>query len=375
MKNFLCLYLNTGGGHKAPATVFKQIMNENYSDAEVILESGLQEKNKLAKFLIETMYHVSCNYLPGAWTLFYEFGKYKFFQNIVNIIIKPQIKRNVRKLIREHNCTDIVSFHFLLTPSIVAAVRQINKDIRVTTIVTDPFTAPTGWFYERNGKFVVASEEVKEDALKKIKIPQENITVLPFLINPKFYKVPSESQIKALRQDHNIPENNKVLLITGGGGGLPNILVIIKEFLKLKPNFTILVVCGKDIAAKKALKVALKLYRHYDIRLFGFVSNMDELINLCDCAIIKPGASTLFEVIGSRKPVIISTYLHGQELGNVRFVINNKVGTYIRKPKIIAKTVSDLFNNDSNLEILQNNVKKLPLRTDLKEVADYFINL
>ncbi len=375
MRNILCLYLNTGGGHRAPAKVFEQIMSTYYPDANVILEDGFSSNNRIEKFLVEKLYLVACNFISGSWTLFYEITNFHFVQQLMNIVFKPHTAWYMRRLIRKHKATDIISFHFMLTPSIVSAIRQVNKDIRLTVVVTDPFSCSTAWFYEKNVTFIVASEEIKKIAIEKCGIKNDQINVFPFLINSDFYAIPSDTYITKLKKQYDIPVENKVLLVTGGGGGLPKVSLIVQQLIKQKPNFTIIVVCGRDKPSKKLLDVLVQIHPSIDLRVFGFITNMIDMVQLCDLAIIKPGASTIFEVLGSQKPVIISTYLHGQELGNVQFAVRNKVGWFIRKPKDVAKQATSLLNNEEKRLKIVKNLKTLPIQKETKKIADYINNL
>ncbi len=374
MRNILCLYLNTGGGHKAPATVFKHIMSNTYPNDNVILEDGFSSKNRIEKFLVEKLYQVSCNFISGSWTLFYEITNIRIVQQFLNTIFRPHTAWYMRRLIRRHKVTDVVCFHFMLTPSIVSAVRQLNANIPITVVVTDPFSCSTAWFYEKNVRFIVASEEIKKIAIANSEIDSSKINVFPFLIEPSFFTVPDKQSILDLKNKLKIPKGKKVLLVTGGGGGLPNVVLIIRQLMKLNPDFTIIVVCGRDKPSKKLLDVIAQLHPSVDLRIMGFVTNMIDFVRVCDLAIIKPGASTIFEVLGSQKPVIISTYLHGQELGNVQFAVRNKVGWFIRKPKEIAEKANAVLHDEVKLMKIQENLKMLPIEKEITQIASYIHN-
>jgi len=194
------------------------------------------------------------------------------------------------------------------------------------------------------------------------------------LIDPKFYAPFTKADEQKLREKNDIPQNKKVVLLAGGGEGLPHSVHIVQQLLKRNPDFAILVVCGKDIASKKILDVMARLHPSIDLRPMGFISNMDEMIHLCDCAVIKSGASTIFEILVSRKPPIISTYLHGQELGNVQFAVRNRVGWFVRKPKHIAEAVFYLLANEDYFAKTKEKLERLPISTDIKRVAEYLYN-
>ena len=154
-RKFLLLYLNTGGGHKAPASVLRNSLLDLYPDAEVELFNGLSPHNYPYHIFVEEGYRTACNYAPGAFSLLYEVSRFKPVQKIMDKNFKltaiPYLKREFKK----RGITDVVSFHFILTPCALAAIRMLGNTIRFSCVVTDPFTAPSVWFYEHNIPFYV----------------------------------------------------------------------------------------------------------------------------------------------------------------------------------------------------------------------------
>ena len=370
MRKFVCLYLNTGGGHRSAANVLKYVMGKKYPSARVELLNGIDSKNHLARFFFEKGYQLASNYVRGAWCLTYDLGSYIWMQRFINMVVAPHTAWYLKRMIKKSQATDVVSFHFALTPSAVTALRCLGGKIPFTVIVTDPFTVPKAWFYEKDVKYLVFSERAKEIAVQECSVPEQNVTVVPFLLSPKFLIPLVKSDLLALREKHSIPVDKKVVLLAGGGEGLPNAVRIVQHFIRRKVTFTILVVCGKDAAAKKVLDVTAQLYPSIDLRPMGFISYMDEMVKVCDCAVIKAGPATLMEVLVSKKPVIISSYMHGQELGNMQFAVHNKVGWFIRNPKEICDTVCRLLGDDEYLISVRKKLSSLPLSTEVDLIAD-----
>ncbi len=374
MRKFVCLYLNTGGGHRSSANVLKRVMESTHPDVSVELLNGFDSKNYLARFFFEKCYQLACNYFPGAWYITYEMGMCFWIQRLLNKILAPRTAWYLKRIIKKAQATDVVSFHFALTPACVTALRRLGNTIPLTVIVTDPFTVPNAWFYEKNVQYFVFSDAAKKQAVEQCGVPEKNIRVVPFLLNPKFLMPLSLQDESALREKHGIPSDKKVVLLAGGGEGLPNAVRIVQHFVRRKVPFTIVVVCGKDEATKKILELTAQLHTAIDLRPMGFISNMDEMIKLCDCAVIKAGPATLMEVLVSKKPVIISSYIHGQELGNMHFAVRSKAGWFIRDPEEICDKVCSLLSDDAYLHSVKRHVGDLPLSTDVKQVADLLYN-
>lgn len=368
-RKFLFLYLNTGGGHRSSANVLKNIFTEKYPEAEVVVENGFDENNLFGKLAFEQFYHVSMNFIPGLYSFIYRIGG-RWFQTFTIKFLNLATNIYIEKLIKKHNPTDIVCFHFALGHAMKSAVRNTNPNINLSMVVTDPFTAHGTWFYERSLKYYVFSEQVKKMAIEKCKVPAKNIEIVPFLINQKFRKMATKEDIKLIRQKYNLPIDKKIVLLTGGGEGLPNMIPIVTDFVARKVDFTVVVVCGRDVRTKAYLDILSRAQKFVDIRVYGFINFMDEIVKACDCAVIKAGPASLMEVLVSKKPVVINHFIYGQELGNVQFAINNKVGKFVRKPKEITKTVDIMLHDEAYLERTSINIEKLPISFESEKLAD-----
>ena len=141
-------------------------------------------------------------------------------------------------------------------------------------------------------------------------------------------------------------------------------------FVARKVDFTVVVVCGRDVRTKAYLDVLAKAQKTVDIRVYGFINFMDEMVKACDCAVIKAGPASLMEVLVSRKPVVMNHFIYGQELGNVQFAIDNKVGLFVRKTKLITKAVDVMLHDEEYLEKTSKQIENLPISFESEILAD-----
>ncbi len=287
------LYLNTGGGHISSARVLKEAVEDKYKDIEVQLFNGFDRTSFHLKFFFEKGYHIALTFAPSAFSIIYEIAKLRLVQTFFSKIVKPTTSLTLEKKFKEEEVTDVVSFHFALTPSAVSAIRRLGNTIRLSVVVTDPFTAPPAWFYEKNVRYYVYSQQVKDQAVKKHGIPEHLVSVAPFLIGKKFLKPSTKDDILFYKKKHGFPLDKKTVLLAGGGEGLPGTLSIVTECAKNKASFALIVVCGRDKATYNNIKLLKLAYPSLDVHVFGFVPFMDELIKSCDCAVIKAGSIIL----------------------------------------------------------------------------------
>jgi len=86
----------------------------------------------------------------------------------------------------------------------------------------------------------------------------------------------------------------------------------------------------------------------------GFVNNMAEYMVAADILITKAGPGTIAEAASVGLPVMLTSYLPGQEEGNVDFVVENKFGAFISDsdPFGVAEEVCRWATNESELKLM-----------------------
>lgn len=366
-RKFLFLYLDTGAGHKSAAKVLMQAMKAEDPDVEIQIVRGFS-RHGMGHALFEKGYNYSCNYIHGLFPLTYDLGQNRVLQSLLKHVLAPETNHYLRKLIIKEHPTDIVCFHFGVSPAVKEVLKNIPWKINFTVLVTDPFTVPTPWFHERDLNYMVYSELAKKEAMR-CGVPEKNITVIPFLMSPK-YRIPiTPQEVRELKIKHGFDPDKKIVLLVGGGEGLPGATEIVNQCLIHRANFSTAIICGRDVVIKRNFNLLRLANPRLDLHVFGFVDFLDELIKICDCAVIKAGPATLLEVLSCRKPVIICRYIHNQELGNMHFAVDHKVGYFIQKSRAIYKKINELLNDSSFDEKMKKNFDSIVIDTDASKVA------
>ncbi|MCQ2612036.1 MAG: hypothetical protein MJ183_00340 [Treponemataceae bacterium] len=365
------MYMNTGGGHRASAQVLQSLFREKYreDEVEVKLINCLGKRSYFGKFILEDFYHFSLNLAPGLFSGTYRVG-IRPLQSLTNHLLALDSVSYLRRIFEEEQPTDVVCFHFGMVFCIRRALRQAGLKPNLTCMVLDPFTAHSVNFYFKDVDYFVYSEKVKQSGIREWGVPPERITVIPFLLNPKFKVKVTDEKTAALRRKLGIRSDRKVVLITGGGEGLPNTIKIVTELLLRKMNVTVIAVCGRSRTLKAGLEVLSLDNRSLDLKVMGFVDNMDELVQVCDCAVIKAGPSSVMEVAAFHKPMILCHFIYGQELGNVQFILENDAGVFKRKAKDIADSIEIMLKDEKRLSQLKKNVSNLPISFESEKVVD-----
>ncbi|MEW6507740.1 MAG: glycosyltransferase [Bacteroidota bacterium] len=369
-KKLLFIYLRTGGGHLAPARAVAEHIDKYKNDnAETLLIDGLGKSRWLARFILEDGYR----YLQSKATWFFEFlyltHKSKFISYISVFLVSIYITKYLRKVFSEYQPDKIILFHFFLIRPTFSTLRKLNKDVPVITVVTDPFTPPKLWFLNKKQIFILFSQKLKNLCMEN-GIEESRLNVFPFILGEKYSEKPDDEKIALLKRKYGV-ENNNILLILGGGDGIPKGYKILKEFSKQNNLFKIILVCGKN---KKLYIQANRIKEKFgwdNLIVYGYVDFVYDLIAISDLVITKCGASTFMEILMSGKIPIVNTYIWEQEKGNVDFIIENKLGLFEKRIDKLPGIVSNLFSDKNAYNEFKKNIEQVGLRNGSGDVAEF----
>lgn len=369
------LYLNTGGGHIAPAKALAKGLEADYPETDTaLLLNGFSEKMKVCRFFFESGYQITSNYFEPGYVLFYRATENPVSISFGHYFVSIHGESHLARFLRDNGITKVVCLHEILIILARRAIDRVDPSIPLITLVTDPFTAHALWFYQKNMELVVFSEKLRQEAIAKYGYPEERIHCFPFILSRAYDRQYSAEEKAAVRRRLGINEGKKVLLIAGGGEGLKSADCIVSRFVARKRDEILVVVCGKNKLLKRQVLHMVEKKKAENVLVFGFVDFMPDLLNIADCVITKGGASTVMEVLSVGKPVIFSTYIRGQEWGNVLYAIQNGAGWYIQKPDAILDQAEKILDNQALADEIGKNISRLGVRNGMEDVVRFIHN-
>ena len=149
-----------------------------------------------------------------------------------------------------------------------------------------------------------------------------------------------------------------MILILGGGDGIPKGEKILNELLQSDINAEIGIVCGKNEVLQTAAESLKKSNNADHLKIYGYVDFIYELINISDVVITKCGASTIMEILNLKKVPVVNDYIWEQELGNVDYLIEKKLGIYEPQIKNLPNAVKNLLEDEKLYSSFKENITK-----------------
>ena len=124
-------------------------------------------------------------------------------------------------------------------------------------------------------------------------------------------------------------------------------------------DVNIFFVAGRNKEAEKKAKEYVRKYKSKNVKVFGFVNNVNELYKISDVVITKPGGAQVTECILFNKPMVLIKSNGGQEIYNRRYLVRNGYAKWAKNKNVFNKEVYELVNNDDVRNKMVKNISKI----------------
>jgi len=222
----------------------------------------------------------------------------------------------VREMV-EFNPEVVLCPHYLpleIVGGVETRFRRRKRIFPFTVCIVTDFEAHALWMEPCVDLFCVAADETRARLVARGADPG-NVVVTGIPVAEKFS---ARVDAAAVRRELKLSAAKPTLLVLGGGFGMGPVAEILAELDKVERSMQVLVVCGRNEKLKQKL-AGLKL-RH-EVRVLGFVTNMQELMTVSDLILTKPGGLTTSEALALGKPLLILNPIPGQEAANSDFLL------------------------------------------------------
>jgi 1,2-diacylglycerol 3-beta-galactosyltransferase len=339
-KKVAFLLSDTGGGHRAAADAINEALQKSaHYHYNAYLDDIWQQHTPYPLNQIPKAYPWLVGQGLPIWRLIWRFSTpHNFYTWLIQFAL-PIVKRKMVAYLQKINPDIIVSVHPLMNHIGLQATRLAGLRVPFLTVVTDMVTVHPAWICPNVTHCMVATEPARQRAIHYGLSPTK-ITVTGQPVSLKFTQL---SQNKALlRQIMALEPQRHTILIIGGGEGVGPIFEIGRAIARALPMVQMLIVTGRNQRLRYQLE---QVNWEVPTRIYGFVDNIPELMACADLLITKAGPSTISEACISRLPMILSSYIPGQETGNVYYVQENKIGVFAPNPVEVVAIINRWIND------------------------------
>ena len=346
----LLLYAKVGNGHLKAAESIKSALEEIDETIEIDYEDGLEYSSSLTNKLIVKGYASLARSMPKIYGTIYNSSDKQDINTVgeINKMVNKALTIRLKKMLRTRRPDVIISTHPFVSHMCAYLKRKGKTKAKIISVMTD-YGIHNMWLEENKhiDKFMVATDEMKGDCVRKYGVPTNKIVVSGIPVDKRFSETFNNTQ--TLKELGLVEGKTTLLFFAGGGLGLGKSEGIFEELLASQYDFQLIAVTGKNEKQKiRFEKIASKSNK--SVTVLGYTNKVPELMSASDFVITKPGGLTSTECLAMKKPMIIINPIPGQEEQNSIYFTNN--GTAIRtyKTEPIEHVLDIAVNNKKRVE-------------------------
>lgn len=360
----LILSITAGQGHNQTAKVLNDYFNQH--NVECSYMDVYEYINPILSDSVSKLYLMSTKAMPKVYGKIYRLCEKKPGDEMHTLprLTNHLLGKKLSKMINKENPDFIICTHVFAALLITCLEGEISSNIKTFGIITD-FTIHPYWEDTKLDYYITPSDVLTNQAVKR-GLPARKFLPIGIPIDTKFEtKMDRLDALKALK----LP-NKRTVLIMSGSMGFGNILEQISELDKLSLDFQIISVCGNNKKLKKSIDC---LETKKSVYNYGYVNNVDVMMDASDCIITKPGGLTTSEALAKGLPMIISNPVPGQEDRNVEFLLNAGAAIKVSNTYPIDEAMHQMFASD-RMSLIRQAISILGKPNATRDLADYIIN-
>src|ERR1700760_2873536 len=306
-RRVLILSADVGEGHAAAARALAAQLKAAPEPTEVTVIDGLGAMGRVLKPVVEDGYRVQLRFIPWTYTLVYGLLNHvPPVRAVATRLLRLFGSRPLARTIAEHDPDVVVSTYPAVT--VVLARLRRTGEVRCPTVAT--ITDLTGLFFWAQPGIDMHMVMYGESLSSVERIAgRDSVKLVQPLISEEFLK--DRCPLQA-RRELGLPEDGRMVVVSGGGWGVGDVLGAVREFIRVPEASSIVVLAGRNE------QLAEKLRRTFEsesrVHVYEFTDKMPELLAAADVLVHSTGGVTCLEAMAAGTPVVS----YGLPVGHAR---------------------------------------------------------
>ncbi len=336
------LFSDTGGGHRSAAeAVAEAVARRAEGSVEVLLVDALQTYAPTPFNRLPGLYPRMVR-TPRMWGMGFRASNGRQRGRVLTTLIWPYVRRASQRLVAEVSADLFVSFHPLLIAPTIKALGSERPPF--FAVVTDLVTGHSLWYHHRLDLCFLPTEDAEQRARVNGMRP-ERLRVVGLPVAEGFCRPPGDQG--RLRAELGWPQDRPVVLVVGGGEGMGPLFETACAIARSGVRAGLAIVTGRNQSLRRRLEqVAWEI----PTWVYGFEQRMPEMMQAATLLVTKAGPSTIAEAANAGLPLVLYSYLPGQEEGNVDFVVSRGLGRWAPGAVQTSAAVRELLASPADLE-------------------------
>jgi len=306
-RRVLILSADVGEGHAAAARALADQIEASPHWAEVTVIDGLAAMGRVLRPVVEDGYRVQLRFFPWTYTVVYWLLKHVAPVRIfARRLLCALGSRPLARCIAEHEPDVIVSTY----PAVTVVLARLRRTGAVTCPTVATITDLTGLFFWAQPGIDMHMVMYGESMSSVERIAgRGSVRLVRPLISTEFMQERSPLQA---RRALGLPEDGRVVVVSGGGWGVGDIEGAVREFIRVPEVSAIVCLAGRN--EQLAARLRSMFANAPSVHTYGFTDRMPELLAAADVLVHSTGGVTCLEAMAAGTPVVS----YGLPVGHAR---------------------------------------------------------
>jgi processive 1,2-diacylglycerol beta-glucosyltransferase len=351
MKKVLLLFISEHSGHHCASLAIERALHDLDPTVETLNMNSFNYTNPILEKVINRAYMGVVKRTPELWDYLYDNPKVlKKTQSLRDMIHRFSTDK-LKILLDDFKPDAIVCTQAFPCGMIADYKKTFNLNIPIIGVLTD-YAPHSYWIYNNVDQYIVPSEETG-DKMVANGISPSRVKVYGIPIESKFqYLLDKDKLCKKMGLEKDKPR----VLIMGGTQGLGPIKKLVRLMDRSSIDLQLIIACGTN---KKLYNWLTRRRRKKKTVILPYANNIDELMQVSDVILTKPGGITTAEALAKSLPMLIISPLPGQEAMNTKFLLKEGVAVKAESPKDIEILLEELLENKNKLKAMSDKARML----------------
>jgi processive 1,2-diacylglycerol beta-glucosyltransferase len=340
----LFLYLTKHSGHYSAALAIESAMRRLDPRVETMLLDSFSHANPVLSRVTLKAYLAALKTAPEIWEWMYDNPGFKERTAKIREVLNRGNSRKLQRVLDEFDPDAIVCTQAFACGVMASWKRAMGRKSPILVGVLTDFVAHRYWADPNVDLYIAPSEDTRQNLISQ-GVHSERAAAYGIPTKECFQQpVDKGAVVKTLGLTPDLPK----ILVMGGSLGLGPMKSVIRKLNKLPQPFDVMVVTGKNEELQEQLARKGPRLRH-TTKIFGFVENVQELMEISEIIITKPGGITTAEALVKRLPMIIINPIPGQEAKNTEYLLSQHVAVEAGNANDVMLLVDEFLRNPRKL--------------------------
>ncbi len=345
-RKVLIVSASIGTGHMQAARAIEEYWKDKEPQATISHVDFLDTETMSVEHLIKGTYIKMIDVFPMLYDIIYRVSKGEKQGSIMQTALSYLLKGRMLKLIQQEEPDVMVFTHPFPCGAASILKRQGHINMPLVAIMTD-FSSHQFWLYPQVDTYFVATEGMVSEMVQS-GIDESRIHVSGIPVRRSFFRDAIE--------DYSLEKPVKVLVM-GGGLGLGSLETALKHLDDVNGIDEITVVAGQNTSLYESL-VTLSTSMKTKTTVFGYTSNISELMKTSSLLVTKPGALTCMEAVTIGLPMVFFNAIPGQEEANAELLEQRGCARWARDIHNLEDVVAALLINPPRLQQMSQRARE-----------------